>query len=128
VLIRFICVIRVLFWLRLCRVRNLGSNNHWIKIKCIGSALKERSYSNTSAIGTKVRIKATINGNPVWQMREISGLTGYMGQNSMIAEFGLGDATSVETIIVQWPSGIVQVLKDQPVNQFITITEDYTTT
>jgi hypothetical protein len=46
--------------------RNNGSRNHWINIKCIGT------HSNTSAIGAEVRMKATVSGNPFWQLREIS--------------------------------------------------------
>ena len=98
--------------------RNNSNNNHWIDIKCIGT------ISNTSAIGTKVRIKATINGNSVWQLNEISGQTGFGGQNSLNTEFGLGDATMIDSIKVEWPSGIVQVLTEIAVDQHLTITEE----
>ena len=43
--------------------RNDGNTNHWITIKLIGTT------TNKSAIGTKIRVKATINGSTVWQMR-----------------------------------------------------------
>ena len=38
-------------------------------------------------------------------------------------DFGLGDATVVNTIRIEWPSGIVQELVDVPVNQILTVTE-----
>jgi len=101
---------------------NNGNSNHWINIQCIGTV------SNTSAIGAKVRVKATINGNPVWQMNEISGQTGGGNggsQNSLNAEFGLGDATFIDSVQIDWPSGGIQILTNIEVNQFLSITEFY---
>ena len=91
---------------------NTGNDNNWINIKCVGS------NSNTSAIGAKVKVKAVINGASVWQMQEISTQTGFASQNSLNAEFGFGDATIVDSIKIEWPSKIVQVLTDISVNQF----------
>lgn len=95
---------------------NSGGANNWINILCVGTA------SNRSAIGAKVRVKATIFGNPVWQMNEISGGT-YRSQNSLNAEFGLGDATIIDSIKIEWPSGLQQVSTNVAVNRFLTITE-----
>jgi len=39
------------------------------------------------------------------------------------AHFGLGDATSVDTLRIEWPSGIVQELTDVAPNQILTVTE-----
>jgi hypothetical protein len=68
-------------------------------------------------------VKAAINGTPVWQIREIAAQTGYCGQNALEAHVGLGNATSVDTIRVEWPSGLADVLADVAVNQFLTVTE-----
>ena len=97
--------------------KNNGNNNHWIEIKCTGK------ISNRSAIGTKVRLKATIYGNPVWQLREISSLSGKYSLNSLNAHFGLGDATIVDSVKIQWTSGLVEILTGIEVNQFLNITE-----
>lgn len=96
---------------------NDGNSNHWITIKLIGTT------TNRSAIGTKIRVKATINGNTVWQMREISSQTSYNGQNDLRAHFGLGDATTVQEIIVEWLSGTEETYLNVGSNQFIAITE-----
>jgi hypothetical protein len=98
---------------------NDGNSNHWINIECLGTV------SNTSAIGAKIRLKAVIDGDIVWQLREISGQTGGAngGQNSLNAEFGLGDAVVIDEIRVEWPSGINQTLYDKDVDQFLTIVE-----
>ncbi len=99
---------------------NVGNDNNWINIKCIGR------YSNRSAIGAKVRAGAIIGGEVVWQMREITCQTGYGSQNSLNAHFGLGDATIIDTLLVEWPSGIRDTLLDITANQYMTVTESVT--
>jgi hypothetical protein len=97
--------------------RNNGNSNHWMNIKCIGT------FSNASAIGAKVRTKATINGHTTWQLREISAQTGYCSQNSLNAHFGLSDATVIDSIKIEWPSGMIDILTNVDVNQFLTVRE-----
>jgi choice-of-anchor A domain-containing protein/uncharacterized repeat protein (TIGR01451 family) len=67
--------------------------------------------TNTSAYGTKVKVKATINGVPTWQMREVTSLTGggIGGQNDSRVSFGLGDATKMDSIIIYWASGLTEI-------------------
>lgn len=96
---------------------NNGNSNHWINIKCVGTK------SNVSAIGTKIRVKANINGKYVWQLNEISGTGGRFGFNSLNAEFGVGNAAVIDSIKIEWTSGIIQILTNVAVNQFLTITE-----
>jgi uncharacterized repeat protein (TIGR01451 family) len=97
-----------------------GTCNNRINIKLIGSR------SNRSAIGAKVFVKATIDSASVWQMREVTAQSGggTGGQSDLRATFGLGNATMIDSITVLWPSGYRQVLTNQLVNQFLTITED----
>ncbi len=96
---------------------NNANSNNWLTLKLIGTT------TNKSAIGTKVRVKAQINGTPVWQMREISSQSSYCGQNDMRAHFGLGNATLIDSLKIEWLSGLVQVFDSVPLNEFITITE-----
>ena len=97
--------------------RNDGNSNAWLKLKLIGTV------SNRSAIGAKVRVKATINGTSFWQMREISGGDGSFSQNDIRPNFGLGDASRVETLRIEWPSGQVQELANVPANQTLILQE-----
>ncbi len=99
---------------------NNGNANNWINIHCTGV------LSNTSAIGAQVWLKATINGNEVWQLREISGQTGVLGQSSPNAHFGLGAGGIVDSLIIRWPSGVVQRLGDIAVNTHLEVTEAFT--
>ena len=96
--------------------RNNGNTNSWITFKLVGTV------SNRSAIGAKVRVKATIRGKTYWQMREISNGDGISG-NNLDPSFGLGDAQIIDTVRVEWPSGIVQELRNVAVKQFLTVTE-----
>jgi len=59
----------------------------------------------------------------VKQLRVISGQTGFFGQDERRAHFGLGDAAIIDSIIVEWPSGMIDVKTNVPVNQFLTVTE-----
>ncbi len=99
---------------------NAGNGNHSVKIKCVGV------MSNTTAIGAKVRVKATINGKSVWQVRQIAQQSGFNSHNSLLAEFGLGDATQVDSIKVEWPSKKVDVLVKVAAGSYV-ITEGSTT-
>ena len=98
--------------------RNDGGTNHWLMLRLVGVA------SNRSAIGAKVRILATIHGKTLWQLREVSGGDGYCSQNDLRVHFGLGDATTVESVRIEWPSGITQFLRDVAVNQLLTVEEE----
>ena len=96
---------------------NDGNTNQWLKIKCVGG------LSNRAAIGAKVRVQSQNGvGALTWQMREISGGNG-VGQNSLIAHFGLGNATSAQTVRIEWPSGIVQTLTNVAAKQLLAVTE-----
>lgn len=95
--------------------RNNGNSNACLKVKLVGT------QSNRSGIGAKVRVTARIRGNSIRQLRQISGGAG--GQSSLQAHFGLGDATNIDTVRVEWPSGTVQEFRDVEVKQFLTVTE-----
>jgi hypothetical protein len=90
---------------------------HWLGLDCIGT------ISNTSAIGARIRLLATINGSPVWQTREITSQSGYCGQNDLRALIGLGDATQADSIFVRWPSGLIDTLTSVTTDQYWTLVE-----
>ncbi|HEY5911148.1 MAG TPA: FG-GAP-like repeat-containing protein [Verrucomicrobiae bacterium] len=96
---------------------NNGNSNHWLKIRLDGVA------SNRSGIGARIRALATVNGRTFWQVRDIGHGNAAVGPNSLVAHFGLGDATNVTTLEIKWPSGIVQTLSNVATNQFLTVRE-----
>lgn len=95
---------------------NNGNSNSWLTIKCVGTA------SNTSAIGTKVKLKATVAGLPAWQMREVAAQTGYNSQN-LLLHVGFGNASVVDSITVEWPSGQTDYFINVLPNRIVTIIE-----
>jgi hypothetical protein len=96
--------------------RNNGNSNHWLKVKLTGTV------SNRQAIGAKVRVKATIRGKTFWQMREVSSGPAF-SQTPLTAHFGLGDAATVDTLRIEWPSGFVQEFRNVPARQTLSVTE-----
>jgi PKD repeat protein len=82
--------------------------------------------SNASAIGAKVRIKATIKGENVWQMREVSAQSGYNCQNSLRVHFGLGDAQVVDSLIIEWPLGLKEYFTNVQTKLFMVFQEPVT--
>ncbi|HNQ00005.1 MAG TPA: ASPIC/UnbV domain-containing protein, partial [Bacteroidia bacterium] len=96
---------------------NNGNGNHWLTLACTGT------LSNRSAIGTKVKVKSILNGSSVWQMRELSAQSSYCGQNDPRAHFGLGSSTMIDSIRVEWPSGLVQHFTQVTADQFLSLTE-----
>jgi hypothetical protein len=81
------------------------------------------TVSNRSSIGAKVRVNAFNRGASRWQVRDVSGGDSENNQQSLNAEFGLADATSIDTLRIEWPSGIVQELRNVAPRQFLTVTE-----
>ena len=97
--------------------RNSGTGNNWIKLNLVGT------QSNYSAVGAKIRMRSTINGNQVWQTRQIAAASGYCSQNSFTVHFGAGNASLIDEIEVLWPSGLSETYTDIEVNRIYTAIE-----
>ncbi len=97
-------------------VNDGGNQKSWLELIGAGTS------SNKSAIGAKVRVKATINGKALWQRRDIAGQEGYCGQNLRL-HFGLGDAAMIDSLIVAWPSGKIEVLTQVAARQILKLSE-----
>jgi hypothetical protein len=97
---------------------NNGNENKWININCRGR------ISNSSAIGTRIWIKANINGQYVTQMRELAQQTGLHSISSPRFHLGLGDAEIADSIIIRWPLGQLDTFLNVPANQFYSAIED----
>ena len=90
-----------------------GTGNHWLGLRLRGTE------SNTSAIGARVIVRTATGA----MVQEVSGGAGRGSQNSLPLEFGLGSATFVEELVVRWPSGRVQTLRNVAVDQYLDLTE-----
>lgn len=101
--------------------RNLTSDAEdtptWLEVECVGT------ISNPSAIGTRVTVVATIDGEVVSQTREITSQSSYCGQNMFAAHFGLGDALVVDQLIIDWPNSPTETYTDVDVLQYFVAVE-----
>lgn len=97
--------------------RNSGTGNNWIKLNLVGT------QSNYSAVGAKIRMRSTINGDQVWQTRQITAASGYCSQNSYTVHFGAGNAALIDEIEVHWPSGLIENYTNIDVNRKYTAIE-----
>jgi len=96
-------------------LRNEGGNrNHALRVALIGTK------SNRSAIGA--RISASIEGGGTMRAMVKSG-SSYLSQSDLPVTFGLGKATKVAGLEVQWPSGQVEKIPATEGSQTITIEE-----
>ncbi len=96
----------------LFRNDSVAAGRHSVNITLHGSP------SNSSAIGAIVHCRATINGQAVWQMREVNAQNSFQSENDLRVHFGTGDATLIDTVIVRWPSGHVDSFTDLPTDHF----------
>ena len=94
-------------------LRNESPAGHWLQVQASGLE------KNRFAVGARVRIKA---GSRI-QMREILCGCSYLGNNSLIAHFGLGAHERVDWVEVQFPGGKTIRRTDVKSNQRIVISE-----
>ena len=85
---------------------NDGNANNYVKIALQGV------QSNWNGIGARIKLKGA------WgtQMREVRSGHGFSHMNSLNAHFGIGTATEIEEITIEWPSGIVDVIANPDPN------------
>ena len=100
----------------------LTNGYSWVNIKCIGGG-PQSNLSNKSAIGTKVKAKATINGVSVWQFREVLAQNSFNSMNMLNVHMGFGNATVIDSLVIIWPGGLKEVYTNVQPNDFYNATE-----
>lgn len=93
--------------------RNDSTQGNWIRIKLEGNE------SDRNGIGAMVEV--TVGDTKM--IRELDGGSSHLSQNSLIAHFGIGAATMINSVKVIWPGGKVQTLERQQANQLLVIQE-----
>jgi hypothetical protein len=91
---------------------NGGGSNHWMQVGVRGVE------SNTDGIGTRLRLFT----DGQLQHREVNGTAG-LSFGTRISHFGLGSVETVDSLQVRWPSGLVEVFKDPPVDSRLALVE-----
>ncbi len=92
---------------------NVGNANHWLEIDLEGV------ISNRDAIGAEVRVTA----NGTTQSRLQAGGMHRYAQNHQRIHFGLAGNTAVDSVTVNWPSGITQTINNLPADEIVHVLE-----
>ncbi len=94
-------------------------SNRYLHVRLIGAE------SNRSGVGAHVVLSYLDDqDNRTHQMLEVSGGgSGAGSHGSLPLEFGVGEAMSVDSVMVYWPSGDTSFFEDVSSNQRITIVE-----
>jgi enediyne biosynthesis protein E4 len=91
----------------------IKTDNHWLTLKLVGHK------SNRDAIGARVKI-VTSRGA---QYATVTTASSYLSSSDKRVHFGLASDATVQTIEIQWPSGVRQTLKDVSSSQILQVDE-----
>lgn len=89
------------------------NSNKWLKVALQGI------QSNIDGIGARVEIHGA------WgkQIRDIRSGEGFEFMSSMNAHFGIGQATTIDQVVIKWPSGVIDTYNNVSPNQRLVVVE-----
>ncbi len=92
---------------------NDGNDNHFFQVLLHGN------ISNANGIGARVELYGP------WgiQIREVRSGESYGIKNSFINHFGLGSATSIDSLVIRWPSGLIDRFNNPDIDNTLQIQE-----
>ncbi len=88
--------------------------NHWLLLRLMGTR------SNRMGIGAKIRLTAS-DGSV--QYNHATTSTGYACSSDPRVHFGLGASASAKEILIEWPAGVKQTLRDVKADRVVDVTE-----
>ncbi|MEK6281013.1 MAG: CRTAC1 family protein [Acidobacteriota bacterium] len=98
-------------------MRNVtASTGHWLDIQLIGDVATK---SPKDAIGSI----AYVTTGKLRQRQDVVSGAVYCSQNDMTLHFGLGGATKVDKLEIQWPDGTVEVVEVPAVDKRIKVVQ-----
>jgi hypothetical protein len=95
-------------------LRNNGSKSHWLGIALAGTR------SNRQGLGSRITVTDSSGSKQIF---DVSTASSYLSASDPRVLAGLGTKTAVQTVEVRWPSGVVQTVKNPPIDKYLTITE-----
>jgi hypothetical protein len=95
---------------------NSGNSNKWLKLNLQGI------QSNRNGIGARVEIYGA------WgkQIRDVRSGEGFKYMSSLNVHFGIGQATTIDQVIIRWPSGVIDTYSNVSPNQRLSVVEGAT--
>jgi len=92
------------------------NGNNWLYVRLDGPSW------NTTGIGSS--LYATLNSETPQEVtlrREANTNIGTFNQSDLPVHFGLGDATEVDSLLISWPDGSKQLLRNVAANQYLNV-------
>ncbi|MFY0627106.1 MAG: VCBS repeat-containing protein [Reichenbachiella sp.] len=90
---------------------NLNDRN-WIEVKLVGTT------SNRDGIGTVLELKTSEN-----VQHRLSHGVGFLSQSLLPIHFGLGSESSIDELVIKWPSGLEERYINLTTNKILEFTE-----
>ena len=95
-------------------LRNKGlPGRHWVSFELAGT--------KTNRLAINARIKITAGG--MTQTSQVLSGASYLSQNDLRQHFGLGPATKIDSVEIDWPSGTVDKMTNLEVDKFYSVLE-----
>ena len=94
-------------------LQNRRGSGHWIGFELEGTR------SNRDAVGARIRVRS----GELWQTRVVTTGSGYLSSSSLRQHFGLGNATHVDEVVIDWPSGERSELRDLEADRLHRVSE-----
>lgn len=88
--------------------------HHWIALKLTGGAKSPRD-----AVGATVYLTA----GGMRQRGDVLSGGSFASSNDLRVHFGLGDTTSIEDILIEWPSGVKEHIKPGAIDRILNMEE-----
>jgi hypothetical protein len=95
-------------------LRNDGTKNHWLGLSLVGSK------SNRNGIGARITVTDNLGKRQIFDANTSGS---YLSSNDPRVIVGLGAATAVQSVKVQWPSGQTQIVAGNPIDRYLVINE-----
>ncbi len=97
-------------------LRNVAPAGHWLDVQLMGDVTKKSPRDAVGSIAYvtvgKMRLRADVVSGGV-----------YCSQNDMTLHFGLGAATKVDKLEIQWPDGSMETIDVQSVDRKIKVVQ-----
>jgi hypothetical protein len=95
-------------------LRNNGTKNHWIGLTLVGSR------SNRNAFGARAIVTDAAGRRRVF---DVTNAGSYLSASDSRILVGLGTATNVRSLEIQWPGNRKQVVDVSAVDRYYTVAE-----
>lgn len=92
---------------------NQPNGNNWVKLNLKGE------QSNSNGIGARVELHGA------WgkQIRDVQSGIGFRHMGTLNVHFGIGTADAIDSVVVKWPSGQVDVICNPEINSALYVLE-----